>query len=88
MGFNEPPPPASLRVNEKANKDQRGTGRNQCPLTLEPLQKNKLHEHFFCGGSFSDRSDPSSTFDTIHQIGMIFGTYNKLPWYFQLSEIT
>ena len=29
-----------------------------------------------------------STFDTIHPIDLIFGTYNDIPLYFQLSEIT
>ena len=31
-------------------------------------------------------SPPLSTFDTIHQIDLKFGTYNKLHMYFQLSE--
>ena len=31
---------------------------------------------------------PPSTFDTIHPIDLKFGTYNKLHFYFQLSETT
>ena len=34
------------------------------------------------------QSDPPSTFDTIHPIGMKFGTYNKLHLQFQFSETT
>ena len=29
-----------------------------------------------------------SIFDTIHPINLIFGTYNELPLYFQLSKTT
>ena len=43
----------------------------------------KLHEHFR-----GNKSDPPSTFDTILPIDMVFGTYNELPLYFQLSLIT
>ena len=32
--------------------------------------------------------EPPSTFDTIHPIDMIFGTYNKLHLYFQLSGVS
>ena len=31
---------------------------------------------------------PPSTFDTIHPIDLKFGTYNKLRFYFQLSDTT
>ena len=34
------------------------------------------------------QSDPPSTFDTIHPIGMKFSTYNKLHLQFQFSETT
>ena len=34
------------------------------------------------------QSDPPSTFDTIHPTDLKFGTYNKLHFYFQLSETT
>ena len=34
------------------------------------------------------KSDPPSTFDTIHPIDLKFGTYNKIHLYFQLSETT
>ena len=40
------------------------------------------------GGGGGGSIGPLSTFDTIHPIGMIFGTYNKLPLYFQLSKTT
>ena len=39
------------------------------------------------GGGGSITPSPC-TFDTIHPIGEIFGKYNKLPLYFQLSETT
>ena len=38
------------------------------------------------GGSIGP--PPPSTFETIHPIDLIFGTYNKLHLYFQLSETT
>ena len=37
-------------------------------------------------GRGGGQSDPPSTFDTIHPIGLKFGTYDKLHLYFQLSE--
>ena len=40
------------------------------------------------GGGVNGTPPPSSTFDTIHLIGMKFGTYKKLHLYFQLSETT
>ena len=45
-------------------------------LTLEASKKNKKATRTLRGEGL------------IHLIGMIFGTYNKLPWYFQLSETT
>ena len=40
------------------------------------------------GGGGVNRTMQSATFDTIHLIGMTFGTYKKLHLYFQLSETT
>ena len=54
-----------------------------CFLTLESLNKKKLHEHFQEGpGGELIGPPPPSTFNTIHLIEMIFGTYNELPLYF------
>ena len=40
-----------------------------------------------CVGGEGGQSDPlPSTFDTIHSIDLIFGTYNALSLYFQLIE--
>ena len=36
----------------------------------------------------NNRTPPPSTFNTIHPIDLKFGTYNKLHFYFQLSETT
>ena len=46
-----------------------------------------LHVHSRWGGGGVNRM-PLSTFDIIHPIDMTFYTFNKLPCYFQLSEIT
>ena len=54
-------------------------------LTLEAFKKKQLHEALRGGGA---SIGPPSTFDTIHPIGLKFGTYNKLHLYFQLSETT
>ena len=50
------------------------------------LPKKPLHEHFG-GGGRSIGTPSRSTFRTSHPID-IFGTYNNLPLYFQLSETT
>ena len=56
-----------------------------CFLTLESLNKKKLHEHFQEGPGGGGRligPPPPSTFNTIDLIEMIFGTYNEFPLYF------
>ena len=58
-------------------------------LTPEASKKEKVTrglEGWGGGGGRINR--PSSTFDTIHLIYIKFGTYNKLHFYFQLSETT
>ena len=53
----------------------------QCPLTLKAkLQKGMGGEG---GGSIGALT---STFDTIHPIDLIFGTYNERSFYFQLIK--
>ena len=52
-------------------------------LILEGTSLKKLHEGITGGRSIGPL--PSS-FDTIHPIDLIFGTYNKLSLYFQLIE--
>ena len=39
-------------------------------------------------GKGVNRTPSPSTFDITHPIDMIFGTYNKMPLYFQLSKTT
>ena len=52
-------------------------------LNQEVLNKKKLHKHLRTleGGGVNQTA--SSTFDTIHPIDKIFGTYDELPLYFQ-----
>ena len=45
---------------------------------------NKVTRRNKGGGGGNNRSLPS-TFDTSHLIDLIFGIYNELPLYFQLS---
>ena len=54
-------------------------------LILKPSKQKKLHELLRGSGRGVNRTAPS-TFDRTHPFGIIFGTYNKLPLYFQLSE--
>ena len=58
-----------------------------CLVFINPrsLEEIKLHNTWVGGVSIGP---PPSTFDTIHPIGMIFGTYNNLPLYLQLSQST
>ena len=57
----------------------------QCPLTL----KAKLQKGFGGGGEGGGSIGPlTSTFDTIHSIDLIFGTYNERSFYFQLIKTT
>ena len=53
-------------------------------LTLEGISLIKLQEGIRGEGGGNNRSLPS-TFDTSHLIDLIFGIYNELPLYFQLS---
>ena len=54
------------------------------PRSIEEKKVTRILE----GGSQSDPPPSPSTFNTIHPIGMMFGTYSKLPLYFELSETT
>ena len=54
-------------------------------LTLGGISLKHLSEGHKGGGSIGPLS---STFDTIHSIDLIFGTYNELSLYFQLIETT
>ena len=56
---------------------------SSCKLTLEGLSLKKLHRAIRRGGSIGPLP---STFDTIHPIDLIFGTYSELSLYFQLTE--
>ena len=54
---------------------------NSFKLTLEGIGLKKLHEGIRGRGEGSIGPLPS-TFDTIHPIDLIFGTYNELSLYF------
>ena len=55
-------------------------------LTLEGISLKKLHEGKRMGGG--SIGPLPSTFDTIHPIDLIFGTYNQRSLHFQLIETT
>ena len=55
-------------------------------LTKEASNKALIQTLEGAGGRGS--IGPPSTFDTIHQVYVKFGTYNKLPLFFQLSVVT
>ena len=52
-------------------------------LTLEGIRQKKLHKGIRGGGVIGPLP---STFDTIHPIDLIFGTYNERSLYFQLVD--
>ena len=54
-----------------------------CTVILRRHRVKKVHEGMGGGGSIGPLP---STFDTIHQIDYIFGTYNERSLYFQLIE--
>ena len=60
------------------------TCKNRC-INPKSLQEKIVTQSLEGGGA---SIGPPSTFDTIHLIGLKFGTYNKLHLYFQSSETT
>ena len=48
----------------------------------------KIVTRSFEGGGGINRTPPPSTLDAIHPIDLKFGSYNKLRFFFQLSETT
>ena len=55
-------------------------------LILEAPKKKKLHEHLGGGGGGGQSDFPPSTFDTVHSIDTIFGTYNKLNFFLSIKR--
>ena len=80
---------AEIRFLSRSSSFARVERHRKTYLTLEA--KIKLHEHLRGIGDQSPPPappPPTSTFDTIHPTDTIFGTYNELSLYFQLSITT
>ena len=62
---------------------------NSFKLTLEGISSKRLLEGMGGGGGVEGSMGPlPSTFDTIHPIDLIFGTYNEVSLQFRLIETT